>query len=120
MRLSMMKRGVGPGQSKENFITFPALVFPAPGSLRSLGWRFQVKFDAEISFGAHSTKVISKMFAGNDIDPPDIGRGSGDYVNGFLIGRKHLPCRHANARRQTAVHRHLVRRAILVAMIVLQ
>src|SRR5687767_10806465 len=58
------------------------------------------------------------MFSGNEIDPPDVGRSRRYYGNGSLIGRKHLPGRDANARRQTAVHRHPVRRAIFVAMIV--
>ncbi len=76
-----------------------ALIFPAPGSLGSFDRRFQVEFNAEISLGAHSAEIVSEVLAGNEIDPPDVGSGRWYRINGFLIRREHLPCRHAYARR---------------------
>lgn len=107
-----------PSQIKENNWALPALVFPAPRSFGSLDWCFQVELYAEKSLGPHSAKVISEVLARYEIDPPDVGRRRRDCVNGFLIRGKHLPRRHANARRQSAIHSHCVRRAIFVAMIV--
>jgi hypothetical protein len=96
------------------------LVLPAPWSFRSSDGVFQIESNAEISLGAQAAKIVSEVLAGNEVDPPDIGRSRRYRVNGVLISRKHLSCRRANTRRQAAVHRHAVRLAIFVAMIVLQ
>jgi hypothetical protein len=48
----------------------------------------------------------------------NVSSGRRDYIDRLLIGRKHLPCRHSEARRPAAVHRDFVGLAVLVPVVV--